>query len=274
LGLSFECSFSFSLATAIFKGMRHPPTHDAAREVLHTLLQITTSSTVPNPSSASVSPQDAKPIEPDSLGFFIALLPEAKTGSGYKKLLEEAGTGIGWLGERMSASSIAAGLDDGDESVPRIPFDMLGVRHATDALLVVSFLVSIVNGAHSEREQELLWFLLATAAEAYPEMIALAYEGMVEKVNEMLATSKNPSILEACGIIFRVAVSEQTRDAAGILPTPSFDTLDAGNGGTNHLLALRGLGMLGLASNHQFLPAARSINLIKWINELVSRIIE
>ncbi|KAG9027475.1 Ras GTPase activating protein ira2 [Tulasnella sp. JGI-2019a] len=292
LGLSFECSFSFSLATAIFKGMRHPPTHDAACDVLHALLRTTAHITAPKdtitPPATTVtiiSPvAETKPVEPDSLGFFLALLPLAKNNTGYKKLLEEAGTGMGWLGDAGAMpSSISVGLDDGDESVPRIPFEMLGVRDSTDALLVVSFLVAMVNSAHEEREQELLWFLLATAAEAYPEMIALAYEGMMEKINETLASSKNPSILEACGIVFRVAISEQTKDAPGIIlpPSASIPSLDhtlvdegSVRGGTNNLVALQGLGMLGLANNHQFLPAGRSITLIKWINELVSRIIE
>jgi len=94
----------------------------------------------------------------------------------------------------------------------------------------------------------------------------------MEKINETLASSKNPSILEACGIVFRVAVSEQTKYAQGILPTSSFETVDGTP--TNHLVALRALGMLGLANNHQFLPTAKSIALIQWINELVSRIIE
>lgn len=107
---------------------------------------------------------------------------------------------------------------------------------------------------------------------------------MMEKINDTLASSKNPSILEACGIIFRVAVSEQTRDVQGIIVPPSgsmssMDTtlVDGGaarEGGTNNLIALQAIGMLGLANNHQFLPAGRSITLIKWINELVSRIIE
>ncbi|KAG8886533.1 Ras GTPase activating protein ira2 [Tulasnella sp. 331] len=293
LGLSFECNFSFSLAAAIFKGMRHPPTHDAACDVLHALLRTTARATAPkdfstppatavNVASPAIEP---KPVEPDSLGFFVALIPLAKNIAGYKKLLEEAGTGFGWLGDAVP-SLVSIGLDDGDESVPRVPFEILGVRDSTDALLVVSFLVAMVNSAHEEREQELLWFLLATASEAYPEMIALAYEGMMEKINETLASSKNPSILEACGIIFRVAVSEQTRDMQGIISRPagsisSLASLDptlvdggvAREGGTNNLVRLQAIGMLGLANNHQFLPAGRSITLIKWINELVSRII-
>lgn len=93
----------------------------------------------------------------------------------------------------------------------------------------------------------------------------------MDKLNDVLATSKNPNILEACGLIFRVAVTEQL---AGDGLNASSVSFSIQNGSTKYIDTLQSLGMLGLANNHQFLPTQRSLPLIKWINELVTRIIE
>ncbi|KAG8905759.1 Ras GTPase activating protein ira2 [Tulasnella sp. 403] len=264
LGLSFDASFSFSLATAIFKGVRHPPTTDAAVEVLHTLLRMSSMT----PQNLDIAP-DNRPVGPESLGFFVALLPLTRNISDYKKLLEEAGVGSSWVRDVTSASV----EEEDEEALPKVPFGVLGVQDGTNALLVVSFLVAMANSAHNGKELELLFTLLASIADEYPDVVALAYEGLMEKINDILSSSKNPRILEACGVIFRIAVTEQL---AGDGRKPSSLTFMAAmqNGSTNHLFSLKQIGMLGLANNHQFLPPARSLPLIKWINELVTRIIE
>ncbi|KAG8959528.1 Ras GTPase activating protein ira2 [Tulasnella sp. 419] len=264
LGLSFECSFSFSLATAIFKGIRHshPPTRNAACDALHAFLQITSS--IANEREGA---SDSRSVDPNSLGFFMALIPMAKTNTDYRKLLEEAGVGSAWLGE---------GMLEGADAVPRIPFDVLGVGDSTDALLSISFLVAMINSSHDEKELEVLLGLLGSAADVYPEIVALSYECIMDKINETFTASHNPRILEAAGIVFRVAVGENFM-AAGGAPNASSSSVmldNQTNGSANHVFALEKLGMSGLVTNHQFLPPNRSITLINWIQELVSRIIE
>ena len=93
----------------------------------------------------------------------------------------------------------------------------------------------------------------------------------MDKINDVLSNSKNANILEACGLIFRTAVAEQQAAESGRSSASSFTVV---NGTGNHLTSLQAIGMLGLANNHQFLPSGRSLPLIKWINELVTRIIE
>ena len=279
LGLSFQCSFSFSMATAIFKGIRHPPTRDAAGDALLALLRISIR-------TSSTSLASGQPIDPESLGYFLALLPLATDNSKYRQLLEDAGMGGDW------ATGIPALEDDDEEGVPKVPFSLLGVGDTTSALLAISFIVAMINSAHTEREYSVLFLLLASASETYPEMVALtyvpisstvvkwliyvffvSYEAVTDKINETFANSHSPAILEAVSIVFQTAVADQLWPSAANGSSASIDPAEQQQSG-NHVFALNKIGMPGLVNNHQFLPANRSIPLIKWIHELVSRIIE
>ncbi|KIO22012.1 hypothetical protein M407DRAFT_28426 [Tulasnella calospora MUT 4182] len=264
LGVSFDGCFSFSLASSIFKGIRQPPTRDAALAVLHTLLKLTARS----PIDAGL-PEESRPIGGDAVGYFLALLPLTRSNTEYKKLLQEAEVGSKWLQETVTSY---ADTED-EEAVPRIPHDLIGIRNTQEALLVISFVVSMANSAHSEKEQELLFCLLASMAEIYPDLMALAYDGLMDKLNDIMASSKNANLLEACGTIFRISVSEQMTADSRSLSSLSFSAQN-GPSASNYLLSLQQIGMFGLANHHRFLPSDRSLPLIKWINELVTRIIE
>ncbi|KAG8981934.1 Ras GTPase activating protein ira2 [Tulasnella sp. 425] len=263
LGVSFDGCFSFSLASSIFKGIRQPPTRDAALAVLHTLLNLTARS----PADAALS-EEARPIGGDAVGYFLALLPVTRSNAEYKKLLQEAEVGSKWLQETVTSY-----VDTEDEeAVPRIPHDLIGIRNTQEALMVISFVVSMANSAHSEKEQELLFCLLASLAGIYPDIMALAYDGLMDKLNDIMASSKNANLLEACGTIFRISTEQLTADSRS-LSSLSFSAQN-GPSASNYLLSLQQLGMFGLANHHRFLPSDRSLPLIKWINELVTRIIE
>lgn len=165
LGLSFTTCFSFSLATSLFKGIRQAPTKEAALDVLHTLLRLTAGTPVPD------TPEDIRPVGGDCIGYFLALLPLSRSNAEYKKLLQEAKVGPAWLSAMVTTSAYS----EDEEAVPRVPYDLLGMQDPKDALLVISFLIAMINSAHSGKEQELLFSLLATMAEAHPKTIALAY---------------------------------------------------------------------------------------------------
>lgn len=94
----------------------------------------------------------------------------------------------------------------------------------------------------------------------------------MDKLNDIMASSKNANLLEACGTIFRISTEQLTADSRS-LSSLSFSAQN-GPSASNYLLSLQQLGMFGLANHHRFLPSDRSLPLIKWINELVTRIIE
>lgn len=95
----------------------------------------------------------------------------------------------------------------------------------------------------------------------------------MDKLNDIMASSKNANLLEACGTVFRISVSEQLTTDSRSLSSLSFSAQN-GPAASNFLLSLQQVGMFGLANHHRFLPSDRSLPLIKWINELVTRIIE
>ncbi|KAG9015978.1 Ras GTPase activating protein ira2 [Tulasnella sp. 427] len=265
LGVSFDSCFSFSLASSVFKGIRHPPTRDAALAVLHTMLKLTARS----PADVELD-EESRPIGGDAVGYFLALLPLTRSNVEYKKLLQEAEVGTQWLQD-----TITSYVDTEDEeSVPRIPHDLIGIRNPQEALLVISFVVSMANSAHSEKEQELLFCLLASLAEIYPDTMALAFDGVMEKLNDIVSNTKNANLLEACGTIFKISNAEQIANENHIQSSVSGGTIPMGPAPSNYLISLQQLGMFGLVTHHKFLSADRSLPLIKWINELVTRIIE
>jgi len=85
--LSFDSSFSFSLAAILFKGMRHQSLKEAAGGALRSLLRI---STRRKGGEGEMPPNDT--IYYDSQGYFLALIPLSTTLESFKKLLEDADT--------------------------------------------------------------------------------------------------------------------------------------------------------------------------------------
>jgi hypothetical protein len=105
-----------------------------------------------------------------------------------------------------------------------------------------------------------------------------SYEGLYDKINDHFASSNNAALLEAAGAVFRVAMAHPIWAGGSFSPSGSSTAL--GNDhppsmtGKNQLMALEEVGMHGLINNHQFLPSHRAIQLIKWIPELVSKLVE
>jgi neurofibromin 1 len=258
LGLTFDTSFSLSLASTLFKGVRHPPTHPAAVDALRTLLRISAES----PRRAADPLDFNKPIQSESLGYFLALLPLTKSMASYRSLLRDAGAGQTWWPDPLPEA------EDSLEVAIKVPFEVLGISDKSTALLAASFAVSMLNSSHLEMEKVVLLNLIASMSQHYPDEIALAYEGLYDKINEHFSGSNNAELLEAAGAVFRVAMSHPIwSGGAGGEHSNSMT-------GKNQLMALEEVGMHGLINNHQFLPSSRAIQLIKWIPELVSKIVE
>lgn len=271
LGLSFESNFSFSLAAIIFKGMRHPGLRDPTEAALRSLMKITVRS-CGETEHADDGPES--PICQDILGYFLALLPASTTVRDFRRLLEESAADKSWMAQDFIA------LFGEDDPVTKAPFALLGLADGNMALFVTSFIGAMLTTAQSDdTESKILYNLLSDTADAFPDVVTMTYESLLDKIREAFANSSSPEILSAVSNLFRVAVhdSDGRGSTRGSVSTLSVDDGATHGPGKNHLDALGEQGMQGLTNSFQFLPANQgqaATKVIHWISELVTKIIE
>ena len=160
LSLSFDSSFSFSLAAILFKGMQHQNLIEAASGALRSLLRITSQC---KGGEGEMPPNDA--VYCDSLGYFLALIPLSTTPQTYKTLLEDANTNLDPTKE----------LKPAEGNLPQIPLTLLGISDPTTALLSTAFISSVLTTAQIDNDEtEILYRILSDIGDKYPEVIALA----------------------------------------------------------------------------------------------------
>lgn len=163
LGLSFESDFSFSLAAIIFKGVRRPSFRTSAIETLRCLLK-TVVSTLPPPTEEDTS------IDGDALGYVLALLPTSTSPQTFKQLLQESGAGVAWTRKESFGQTE---IDDGQ--APHVPFEVLGCHDSNTALLIVSFIGSMLSTAQSDdAESQMLFGVLKGMSLVFPETVSMA----------------------------------------------------------------------------------------------------
>jgi hypothetical protein len=161
LSLSFDSSFSFSLAAILFKGMQHQNLKEAASGALRSLLRITSRC---KGGEGGMPPNDS--IHRDSLGYFLALIPLSTTPQTYKQLLEDANTNL----DPSKDPKPAEGMH-----LPQIPLTLLGIGDPTTALLSTAFISSVLTTAQIDNDEtEILYRILSDIGNKYPEVIALA----------------------------------------------------------------------------------------------------
>jgi hypothetical protein len=159
LKLSFETSFSFSLAAIIFKGVRYSGLRDSAEATLRSLLGVTIRSRPADQQHTTFS---------DALGYFLALLPLSASSVTYRQLLEECQVEDACLPQQDTAD------DEEDNRAPRVNLTLLGVTDTTKALLVTSFVGAMLMTAQGDdAETESLYTLLCDIAVTYPDIVAL-----------------------------------------------------------------------------------------------------
>jgi hypothetical protein len=163
LKLSFETSFSFSLAAIIFKGMRHSTLKGSAEAALRTLLQVTLATHDPTNMSLDL-------ITDEALGYIVALLPVSTTPKKFHGLLKASKLD-------MVRSEDDAILDDDDDgSAPSVTAELLNIHDSTTALLVASFVESVLSTAQGDdAEAEILYGLLSSLSFLYPDIISTTY---------------------------------------------------------------------------------------------------
>ena len=168
LRLSFETSFSFSLAAIIFKGLRHSSLKESAEAALWALLQVTVAAHDLNTTAWGGAPGLAAH---EALGYFIALLTVSTTPKAFNRLLKES--------KLDSASSMDVGIpdaDDDDGCAPRINAELLNIHDSTTALLVASFVGSMLSTAQGDdAETEILYGLLSSLCFSYPDIVSMTY---------------------------------------------------------------------------------------------------
>ena len=165
LGLSFDASFSFSLASIIFKGIRHPGLRDSAASTLRSLLRVTVHS-CSDPHHADDGPGAS--MCPEVLGYFLALIPVSTSPEAFMALLREAEVDESWMSDEMLPSE----LDD--DAAVKIPPGLVNTSDQNTALYMTSFIGAILTTAQGDdKETEMLYNILSDVSNAHPETIAM-----------------------------------------------------------------------------------------------------
>ena len=163
LCISFESSFSFSLAAIIFKGVRHSHLKSSAEMVLRSLFAVTVRSSSP-----------ATTLCEDALGYFIALVPFATTRDSYVKLLQEC------RAEELVKSAAALRENDSREveslEGAADDFTLRAPISVNAALLAVTFATAILTTAQGDdSETEMLYNLLLDIGSVHPNFSFMMY---------------------------------------------------------------------------------------------------
>lgn len=165
LRLSFDTSFSFSLASIIFKGMRHSGLKESAEAVLRTLLRVTLSANMPKDTTNGAKDTPSS----EALGYFLALLPVSTTPKSYRRLVIESS-----IEESPSSDAALSDTDTDNVTIPRLTPEVLGIADSNTALLAASFAGTILSSAQGDdAETEILYGLLSSLGNAYPEIISI-----------------------------------------------------------------------------------------------------
>lgn len=159
LRLSFDSSFSFTLAAIIFKGVRHNHLKSSAELVLRSLLSVTARCEILNAQGPTSG------LSLDALGYFIALLPFSTTQESYVQLLQEC-QGEEFLPARSSSHQ--------NDFVPRVSVELLSLTDSTSALLTVSFACTMLTTAQGDdAETEILYNLLADIGAMHIDSVSM-----------------------------------------------------------------------------------------------------
>jgi hypothetical protein len=164
LKISFDSSFTFSLAAIIFKGLRHSGLKDSAEIVLRSLLCVT----VRSQPTTNISNGFRDSICADALGYFLALLPLSITPASYRRLLDDCNIDDAWLPDA------GVPMDDDEGGVPKISPPFLGINDSSTALLVTSFVGTMLLTAQGDdTETEMLYTLLSEISNTFPQTVSM-----------------------------------------------------------------------------------------------------
>lgn len=165
LKISFESSFSLSLASILVKGFKHKSFKLVALDALRTLLRVSSRALPDEEDNSETVP--VLRVAPDSLGYFLALLSAATTQRKFRELLHDANLDEYLVGDDSK--------ERGDEEdVPSISLELLNIADTNSALLVISFIGIMLEICQGENtEMEIYFRLLSDVSMAYPEVLTI-----------------------------------------------------------------------------------------------------
>ena len=165
LKISFDSSFSFSLAAIIFKGFRHTQLVSAAESVLRTLMEVTVKWWEREHGNVRC---DA--LCPDALGYFAALVPVSTTPAGITKSIKGA-----HLEHIVDLEGIFEQMIRGEDvQQPLVGIEVYNISDETTALLASTFIVTMLSTAQGDDvESEILFGSLAEIAVHYPQVVVM-----------------------------------------------------------------------------------------------------
>jgi neurofibromin 1 len=287
LKISFESSFSLSLAAILVKGFKLKSFKPVALDALRTMLRI---------SSRALSNNEGNSlprVTPDSLGYFLALLSAATTQRKFGELLHDAN-----LDEYPAGDDPA---ESADEDVPCVPLELLNITDTNSALLVISFIGVMLEISQGENtETEIYFRLLSDVSMAYPEVLTIwlvivvsicygrsltlgvcSYDSLQERVKDAFASSLNSHVLSAASNVFHIVLQDPSRSAGWSNSMSTLATVEeSGSGifaGRTQREALEEMSMGGLCTAFQFIAASKvnaTAQVASWIAELVRQITE
>jgi hypothetical protein len=168
--LSFTSDFSMSLAYLLFKGVRPGATQKDCKRTLMTLMEYIVNS---SKRQDFESTDGSRPIHPDVLGFFLALLPYATNERQLRSLMKSAGCGEKWYriqeeGPRQDPK------EKRSPPPPRIPLSVFGSMEVPRALVMGSFVSMMIKSSHPDgAEATMLFTLLSDLSGPFPEIVSI-----------------------------------------------------------------------------------------------------
>ncbi|KZV78316.1 hypothetical protein EXIGLDRAFT_717056, partial [Exidia glandulosa HHB12029] len=209
-GLNFDVSFTFSLTTLIYRGIRVASMREASQSTLRTLLRVTTRS----------SPVDGEPrtaLDPDAVAYFIALFPWATSSrEQVAELLREADLPPEqWLPPPNQGNNARTG------STLALPAELLGVMdHAATALQAVG-LVSMMEATSSPTPSERanMMRFIGDVGKSWPEysMMACAHrlETLPETVHDLFSDNVDPALVQVASALIKMTLDEAATIGGG-----------------------------------------------------------
>jgi len=272
LKISFESNFSFSLASILVKGFKLKSFKPVALDALRTMLRVSSRVVPDSEDDSQVAP--VLKVAPDSLGYFLALLSAAPTRRKFRGLLHDANLDDYSAGDDLSESV--------DEDVPTVPLELLSITDVNSALLVISFIGVMLEISQGENtETEIYFRLLSDVSMAYPEVLAICYDSLQERVKDAFAASSNSHVLSAASNVFHIVLQDPSRPGGWSNSMSTLSTVEETGSislaGRTQREALEELNMGGLSTAFQFISASKvnaTAQVATWVAELVRQITE
>ncbi|KAI8994897.1 hypothetical protein BDB01DRAFT_714840 [Pilobolus umbonatus] len=185
-GLSFDQQFSFAITGSLMKGFRYADARETIFSCLSSFLEIESKNgTVPNM------------IDSKSLGYLCGLLPFSAKNDTLVELLRLGGITDIDLENLSSPSEMYA-----------VIWKCIDIPNNSIGILLVSFLVGMLSLTENETERLFLYGFLSRAAVSTPEVFALVYDSLIPKMNAIMVSSDNVTLMDSVKDILLTACFE------------------------------------------------------------------